>query len=293
MTGRLQLIEQKLIAINPAEFQNLCDTYLILREETHSSFNRTGSQLGKQKTILGTPDSFVRRIDNKLIYIEYTTQAEAKTIKIKKDIDKCLEEVKTGVSSEKIHKIIICFNSRLTVKEEVEIQEYAKSKGINIELIGIDTLAIEILSKYILLSRDFLGIPIDTGQILPFDKFIAEYNNKAHQLSTPLDNKFFNRDSELKEILEYLQKGDLLLLSGVAGVGKTKIGIEAINKFIEQNTTYTSYAIAKKDIDIFEDLRIQLKPNKNYVLLIDDANRQLANLKQILGVFKEERKGNF
>lgn len=292
MTGRLQLIEQKLIAIDPAGFQNLCDAYLILRENEYSSLNRTGSQLGKQKTVLGTPDSFVRLEDNKLAYIEYTTQAESKVSKIKDDIDKCLDESKTGVSPEKLYQIIVCFNSRLAIEEEIEIQKYAESKSKRIELIGIDTLALEILSKYVLLSRDFLGIPIDTGQILPFDKFIAEYNNKANQLSTPLDNEFLHRNDELQEILDYLDAGDLLLLSGAPGVGKTKIGIKAIQEFIEKNTTYTSYAIAKKDVDIFEDLRIQLSVDKDYILLIDDANRQLSNLTQILGVFKEERNGS-
>lgn len=292
MTGRLQLIEQKLIAIDPAGFQNLCDAYLILRENEYSSLNRTGSQLGKQKTVIGTPDSFVRLEDNKLAYIEYTTQAESKVSKIIDDINKCLDESKTGVSPEKLYQIIVCFNSRLTVKEEIEIQKYIESKSKKIELIGIDILALEILSKYVLLSRDFLGIPIDTGQILPFDKFIAEYNNKANQLSTPLDNEFLHRNIELQEILDYLGIGDLLLLSGAPGVGKTKIGIKAIQEFIEKNTTYTSYAIAKKDVDIYEDLKIQLSVDKDYILLIDDANRQLSNFTQILGVFKEERKGN-
>ncbi len=291
MTGRLQLIEQKLIAIDPAGFQNLCDAYLILRENEYSSLNRTGSQLGKQKTVLGTPDSFVRLEDNKLAYIEYTTQADSKVSKIIDDIDKCLDESKTGVSPKKLFQIIVCFNSRLTIEEEIEIQKYAKSKNKRIELIGIDTLALEILSKYVLLSRDFLGIPIDTGQILPFDKFIAEYNNKANQLSTPLDNEFLHRNEELQEILDYLNTGDLILLSGAPGVGKTKIGIKAIQEFIVKNKTFTSYAIAKKDVDIFEDLRIQLSVDKDYVLLIDDANRQLSNLTQILGVFKEARKG--
>ena len=88
-----------------------------------------------------------------------------------------------------------------------------------------------------------------------------------------------------------MQKGDLLLLSGAPGVGKTKIGIESINGFIEQNSDYTSFAISKKDVDIFEDLRIQLSVDENYILLIDDANRQLSNLTQILGVFKEKRQG--
>jgi len=291
MTGRLQLIEQKLIAIDPAGFQNLCDAYLILRENEYSSLNRTGSQLGKQKTILGTPDSFVRLSENKLAYIEYTTQADSKVAKIIEDIDKCLDSSKTGVKRDKVYQIIICFNSRLTVEEEIQIQSHANANSIKIELIGIDTLALEIMSKYLLLSRDFLGIPIDTGQILPFDKFISEYNNNAHQLSTPLDNIFLHREKELDDIHSHLQTEDLLIISGAPGVGKTKIGIESINKFIKQNQNYQAFAISKKDVDIFEDLKIQLKIDKDYILLIDDANRQLSNLTQILGVFKEIRKG--
>jgi hypothetical protein len=291
MTGRLQLIEQKLIAIDPAGFQNLCDAYLMMREEGVRSFNRTGSQLGKQKTKIGTPDSFVRLDDNKLACIEYTTQAESKVLKIKADIEKCLDEKKTGVATDKIDQIIICFNSRLTMEEEAEIQDYARQLGKRIDLIGIDTLAIEIQSKYILLSRDFLGIPIETGQILPFDKFISEYKNKAHQLSTPLDNEFLHRERELQEILGFLERTDLLIISGAPGIGKTKIGIKVIQEFIELNPSYFSFAIAKKGVDILEDLKIQLKVDRNYILLIDDANRQLSNLTQILGVYKEERKG--
>lgn len=291
MTGRLQLIEQKLIAIDPAGFQNLCDAYLMMREEGVRSFNRTGSQLGKQKTKIGTPDSFVRLDDNKLACIEYTTQAESKVLKIKGDIDKCLDAEKTGIAAEKLDQIIVCFNSRLTMEEEAEIQDYAQQLGKRVDLIGIDTLSIEIQSKYLLLSRDFLGIPIETGQILPFDKFISEYNNKAHQLSTPLDNEFLHRDKELQEQLGFLERTDLLIISGAPGIGKTKIGIKVIQEFIELNPSYLSFAIAKKGVDIFEDLRIQLQVDRDYILLIDDANRQLSNLIQILGVFKEERKG--
>ncbi len=291
MSGRLQLIEQKLLAIDGAEFQNLCDNYLSLRENEYSSLNRTGSQFGKQKTIIGTPDTFLRLTDNKLAYVECTTQAKSVVSKIKEDIDKCLDESKTKVSPKLIHKIIICLNSRLTLEEETQIQEYAQEIKVSVELIGIDTLALEIMSKYLLLAREYLGIALETGQILPFDRFIEEYNNKANQLSTPIDNTFFHRSSELKSIEEVLSFKDLLILSGAPGVGKTKIGIEAVQNFIKKNPSYSSYVIAKKDVDIFEDLKIQIRPDKDYILLIDDANRQLPNLRQIFGIFKENRTG--
>ncbi|KAF9658507.1 hypothetical protein ABHQ57_10970 [Tenacibaculum sp. ZH5_bin.1] len=291
MSGRLQLIEKKLLSIDSSGFQNLCDTYLALREDEYLSMNRSGSQLGKQKTIVGTPDTFLRLLNNKLAYVEHTTQSSSLISKIKDDINKCLNESKTGVDPKQIQTVIICFNNRLSVKEEVEIQKHVQNKGVLLELIGIDTLALEILSKYLLLAREYLGIALETGQILPFDKFISEYNNKANQLSTRLDNIFLHRNTELRKIENSLNLKDLLILSGKPGVGKTKIGIQAIQNFKKKNTSFESYVIAKKDVDIFEDLKIQIRPDKDYILLIDDANRQLPNLKQIFGLFKENRTG--
>jgi len=290
-TGRLKLIEQQLKNIDSASFQNLCDIYLNLREKEFASINRTGSQIGKQKTIKGTPDTFFRVTNGKLIFVEYTTRKKGLVSKIKEDIDKCVDEKNTGISSNEIEKIVICFNSRITVSEEVDITKYAQSKGVIIELIGIDWLALEIYSKYLILAKDILGIPLDTGQLLPLKNFVDEYNYRAGRLATPLDNIFLHRESELKEIKQTLCNRDLLIISGAPGVGKTKIALEAIDEFISNNHDYHSFAIAKKDQDISQDLKIHLQQDRNYVLLIDDANRQLINFKQILGIFSEVRKG--
>lgn len=291
MTGRLQLIEQKLLSIDSAAFQNLCDAYLVLREEEFISFNRTGSQLGKQKTIKGTPDTFYRLANGALGFVEYTTQAQDVNKKIVEDIDKCLDESKTGVPSSEIRKITICFNSRLDPSEEATIIKYAKSKGVEIELVGMDRLAIEICSKHLILAKDFLGIPLDTGQVLPIHKFIEEYNNKAGKLATPIDNIFLHRVKEIEQLENILTNKDLVIISGFPGVGKTKLGIETIERFCKANPSYHALAIAKKDVDIHDDLRIQLHSNKDYILLVDDANRQLLNLHQILGMLGETRTG--
>jgi hypothetical protein len=292
MTGRLKLIEQQLIGIDSAAFQNLCDVYLSLREQERISINRTGSMLGKQKTVKGTPDTFYRLADGSLRYVEYTTTAAGLVKKIKEDIDKCLDESKTGVAADEVDKIIICFNSRIDVAEETEITKYAASKNARIDLIGLDWLALEIYSKYLILAKDILGIPLDTGQLLPLAHFIEEYDNKAGKLSTPLNNQFLHRTAELADIDQFLNANNIVILSGFPGVGKTKIALESLDKFLLSHSDYEAYAVSKKDIDIGEDLRTHLQTDKNYILLVDDANRQLSNFKQILGVFREKRKGD-
>jgi hypothetical protein len=292
MNGRLKLIEQQLLGIDSAAFQNLCDVYLALREQEFASFNRTGSQFGKQKTVKGTPDTFFRLKDGSLRYVEFTTKEEGLVAKIKEDIDKCLDAAKTGVPINEVNKIIICFNSRLTVTEETEITKYAASKSIQIELIGLDWIALEIYSKYLILAKDILGIPLDTGQLLPLKSFIQEYNNKAGKLSTPLDNEFLHRKTELDDIQSNFGQNNILIVFGFPGVGKTKIALEYLSKFLLANKDFEAFAVSKKDMDISEDLRIHLQQDKNYVLLVDDANRQLVNFRQILGIFKESRKGN-
>ncbi|WP_449598900.1 hypothetical protein [Niallia sp. Marseille-Q9988] len=57
--SRLQAIENRLMEINETVFQELCDSYLILRNSNYASFARTGSQTGKQKTTKGTPIHFL------------------------------------------------------------------------------------------------------------------------------------------------------------------------------------------------------------------------------------------
>lgn len=291
MNMRLQLTETQLLSINPAAFQNLCDAYLKLEENSLLSFNKPGSQFGKQKTTSGTPDTVFRRADGSLLFIEHTTKADDILGKIRGDIDSCVNLAKTGTDVEDISQVIFCINQKLNSTQEEEVFKYSKEKKVNVKIIGLDTLAHDICYKYLILAKDYLGIPFDTGQILSITDFVKEYNNKGGSLSTPLDNEFLNREKELKEFQKELDNSDLFIIKGAAGVGKTKIAIEAINNYTTQNPDYSSYVISKKDVDIFEDLQIHLSTNRNYILLIDDANRQLQNFKQIIGVFKQNRQG--
>ncbi len=291
MTGRLQLIEQKILGLEGGPFQRLCDVFLIRRLDNLISFERIGSKLGKQKTTKGTPDTYYRLGDGSLRCVEFTTTEKDLVIKLKKDIDSCLDFKKTKISINEIGKIVLCFNTKLKIEKEVEVLKYAQEKNIEIELIGLGRLALEICFKHPAISKEFLGIPLNTGQLLPLPNFISEYNHKGGNISTPLDNKFLNRENELIEIESQISTSDMVILTGDSGVGKTKLGLESVQKFIAQNSDFQGFAVSNKSVEIFEDLKIQLEHDKNYIILIDDANRQLPNFHQILGIFKEKRIG--
>ena len=71
--SRLQIIENALTSINETVFQELCDSFLILKNENYRIFSRVGSQSGKQKTTKGTPDTFYLLPNSRYVFIEYST----------------------------------------------------------------------------------------------------------------------------------------------------------------------------------------------------------------------------
>ena len=115
--SRLQAIENSLSSINQAAFQNLCDSFLALRNSNYSAFSRTGSQSGKQKTVKGTPDTFLILPNGKYIFVEYSTNITAGLSKLEDDVKKCINTTKTGIPLNQIAEIILCVNFNLTVAE--------------------------------------------------------------------------------------------------------------------------------------------------------------------------------
>ena len=90
----------------------------------------------------------------------------------------------------------------------------------------------------------------------------------------PLSNEFFNRETEIEEGLNNLKEKDILLISGYAGTGKTKLSIELTKLFLSENKNYDlKYIRANGNLDIWQDLQIFLLPEKDYLLVLDDANK--------------------
>lgn len=289
--GRYQSVQNALISINETVFQDLCDNFLFARGERYIAFSRTGSQVGKQKTIKGTPDSYFLLENGKYVFVEYSTNVTQGVEKLLKDINKCLDPEVTGIPSGCIAKIILCFNFNLKPYDTQRVFDIVQDTGIDVQLYSLDTIAQELCLNYRNLVSEYLNLPFDTGQVVSIDRFIAEYNTNSQSISTPLDNSFHHREVELEELKTIISEENLIILNGAPGVGKTKLAIETIRNFIKENKSYNAYCISYKNSSLIEDLSLYLNANKDYVLFVDDANR-IDNIGQIIGFYKQSRNGN-
>lgn len=286
--SRIQSITNRLLQINGDIFQELCDAFLVLRNDNYKSFVRSGSVATKQKSKKGTPDSFMLLPNGNYLYLEATTYEKSKLLgKLFDDIKKCFDEDKTGISKSKIQEIVLCYNADLTTKETEELKQFANKQNqyTSLSLYGLSRLATEIALHHRNLAREYLQLPLDTGQIISLNQFVENYNASSQRIATPLDNEFKHREEELSSVKEKLTHNNLFILSGPPGVGKTKLAIESINSFLNENLNYDAFAVANKDADILEDLDQYSSSSSNVILFVDDVNR-FDRFNQVLGFFQ-------
>jgi hypothetical protein len=282
--SKLNQIQTELRSINQAKFQELCDAYLY--KTGLENIKSIGSAVGKEKTTKGTPDTLVRLPNGNYVFVEYTTQEKGLFGKLSDDLDDCFDEDKTGIPISKIEKVMLCHNSTLSAGEEEQLAEKCQQHGCKgLEIIGIDTLSFALYQKYPILAKDFLGVEVDTGQILSPPDFIRDYQQNA--FAPRLDVEFHFREEELKSTLKALGENDLVIVTGGAGVGKTRLALESCRQFVENESSYRVFCVHNKGLPLYEDLKAYFAPDNDYLIVVDDANR-VSQLDQILRLITQQ-----
>jgi hypothetical protein len=282
--SKLTQIENALLAIDPAGFQRLCDSYLHCRG--YDRINQIGLVTGADKVKKGTPDTLITLPDGKYVFAEYTTQQEGLARKFMRDLEKCFDEVKTGIPVDRIHEIVLCHNSRLTTDEEYKLGEECRRRGVLLSTYGLGAIAHDLYQKYRGLAKDFLHVEVDTGQIVRAEEFITAYNKS--NFATSLSTTFRFRGDEVNQILTALEIGDLALIAGRAGVGKTRLALECCRRYAEAHPDVQVRCIFNRGPDIFEDLRVHFGEPGHYILMVDDTNR-ITRFEYVLQLLCDQR----
>jgi hypothetical protein len=236
--AKINQIQNALRELDGAVFQKLADSYLL--RKGYSQINPIGSVAGSAKVRKGTPDTFIPTSKGQYVFGEYTTISHDQVYgKFSGDITKCLDVSKTGIAVSKISEIVLCHTSELSPESTDKLRQQCEAVGINLNIFGLGAISYDLLEKYPSLCKDYLGIEVDTGQIVELEKFISLY--ETSKLATTLRTEFHFRDEEKNSLLAAIKNNDLVIVSGQAGVGKSRIAIECYRIFINDNKSYKDH----------------------------------------------------
>jgi len=280
-------IENALKSINEANFQNLINHLLYL--QGNRFIGAPGAVVGKEKTSKGTPDSFFVNND-KYIFVECTTQekvGESKSFfnKLTKDIDHCFKEEATTIKKENIAKIVLACNEKISTEEYNQLNTKVKSynSDTKFEVLNIQNLPM-LIYEFPKLAEEYLGVQIIKGDIFILEDFLLK---TTKGLQPSLTNEFIGREEELKSSIEALKKYDFLLLSGGAGVGKSKLAVKILDEL--SKTDHVPIVIQSSGVPLWDDYQHLFSPGKHYIILFDDANKSVTNLSYLLSKLRESK----
>lgn len=270
-------IKQRILQLGPGSFQAMCDQYL--SQIGYPNIVSLGTQAGTQKTTRGTPDTYFFDCNGKYVFVEYTTQQSGLTDKIKSDIQKCLDVSSTKIPHEKISEIIYCHtSSNVPPKDDLSFRTMCEEVGIKFTIYGIDQLAQDMFLKYRGIAKDYLNLSIDSNQIETLENFVEHYN--ASKLAAPLSTQFLFREDALESLSKLFQKTDIVILSGPAGIGKTRLALQYAKSYAQFANAHL-FCIHDNALPIYEDISLYLEKPGCYVLVVDDAN-QLSGLQYVV-----------
>lgn len=269
-------IKRRIIELGPAEFQEFCDTFL--SKKGCGNVHGYGMKAGTGKTTKGNPDTYFRKENGKYAFVAYTMQEQGIYSKIKEDVEKCLDISKTGIETADIEEIICCHtSSNLNAGDDKKLHDFCEEQGVHLTIYGVDEIANQVYSFYPSLAT-YLGLSIDTNQILSLDDFVIQCD--ANGMSAPLRTNFHFRISEKEKIINALLENNVVVVTGKAGVGKTRLALEAIKEFSNSNG-YKLLCVKNNNLSLYEDLVSATEQRGKYLFFIDDAN-ELAELSHVL-----------
>lgn len=280
-------IKQKIEQLDAGSFQVLCDAYL--SREGYPNPVALGTKAGTQKTTQGTPDTYFCLANGKYVLAEYTTQRPGLAGKIRSDLEKCFDSQLSGINNDDITEIIYCHTSSgIDAGADKSLKRYCQDKGVQLTMIGIDKLAEDISRKYPILAKEHLGLSVDTEQIQDPLDFVRQYDASA--LAAPLNTNFLFRENEIVRLQKAFDENNVVILSGAAGTGKTRLALEFAERFQKEHTAVKICVIHNHGLPIYDDLKQHFECPGDYFVIVDDAN-QLSQLDLIIEYVNKKDNG--
>ncbi|HEY4320403.1 MAG TPA: hypothetical protein VGM77_04415 [Gemmatimonadales bacterium] len=226
--------------------------------------------MGADKVKAGTPDTLMVRPDGQYICAQYTTQQTDVQDKLVGDLAACFDEERTNFEAKRVAEVVVCCNSGLTSAQVEALQHEGRARLCVVSVKDAGTISHELIN-HPGIGREYLGIEVDTGQLVEIDEFIRLYGKNP--LATKLDTTLRYRDAELAGTVAALGQSEVTVVTGPPGVGKTRLAIEACRSLVASNPEFRFVCVRSRGPDFFDDLRVLTAGLPAVLILVDDANR--------------------
>lgn len=272
--------------LSGSEFERFGNQYLRYFYKDKYPQTKLGLQIANNSTVAGQPDMFFSLPGHKFRFAELTTKKDGLITKLKEDLKSCLNEQLHGIDHDRITHIDLVYAGRIDAHQQSEVAKPAREVGIGVTFHGLDQLVNAVVDDIRLAKA--LDMPIDTGQILSVDEFVDHYERGRLTVGTPLSNAYLQR-AEYDFVIEQLESYDIIVLQGQPGCGKTKLALEYLQRYMIERNGSEGYCIVNQPPAIWDNVLMYFPDGKDYVILIDDANRQVDNLLTVLSHFNRLR----
>ena len=276
--SNVNLIQKEIMQLGGGSFQSLFDEYLY-KKYKFTNIQTLGVQTATNKPTKGIPDAYVLTEDGKYILINYGSVSSQPADKIKADILSCFNIAKLSLEKNRIKKIICghC-STNIHIEQFNSIMELLE--GIEIEIIGIDTLSHDLALIYPHIAKNQLGVEIDTNQFFDIEDFVKAYD--ANGINAPIDCVFLHREKEIESTCKSIRNNAVTVLTGPSGIGKTRLAIEACRA--QDDNEYKVFCVRSNGNFLYEDIKFYIDNPGKYMVFLDDANMvvSLDNVLQTL-----------
>ncbi len=118
---------------------------------------------------------------------------------------------------------------------------------------------------------------------------LETFKKHRNKISESLTSEFVGRQKEINDICNLLSQKDFVAITGSAGIGKSRLAVAAIEKYVSENKNITVLCV-KSFGDYISAIEDSIEDSKKYLFFIDDANdyKKLGELIECLNYCKQD-----
>lgn len=282
MTRDLE-IEQAIQRMGPEVFARMAA--VVLERDGYPGFS-VNTVSGKDRSRRGVPDAHCEHADGNYTFLQCTVQEKHLSKKLQGDLEDCFKKKPKSIPLTAIREVVLAYSERIPVELRASLMAEAKTLRTKIELYDIDRIKRIILEKGDDIAYDHLGIKL-SSQVLSREAFVKRAA-RTGPFATDYTTTFRFRDEEVDRALVALQAQPLVLIAGNAGVGKTRLALEVMDRMKAADPDLCLHFVRNQGLPFAEELEKRCSAPGRYLVLLDDAHR-MGDLPRVLDLVGHER----